>query len=91
MTQGGVWGGMCPPEKLELFENVVLNEAIWCTIFKYKQQAAGVSFTMLTFTLEQNDQKSGGAMLPPVWKVEGPLAPLPPVPLPMQDPLAKPL
>ena len=58
---------MCPPEKLELFENVVLNEAIWCTIFhhfKHKQQAAGVSFTMLTFTLEQNDQKSGGAMLP---------------------------
>ena len=32
------------------------------------------------FTLEQDGQKSGGAM-PPVWKVEGPLAPLPPPPV----------
>ena len=28
-------------------------------------------------TLEQDGQRSGWAM-PPVWKVEGPLAPLPP-------------
>ena len=28
------------------------------------------------FTLEQEGQKSGGAMPPPVWKVERPLAPL---------------
>ena len=36
------------------------------------------------FTLEQDGQKSGGPC-PPVWKVEGPLAPLdpPPVPPPM--------
>ena len=32
------------------------------------------------FTLDQDGQKSGGAMPPPVWKVEGPLAPLPPPP-----------
>ena len=32
--------------------------------------------TGVSFTLEQDGQKSGGAMSPPVWKVEGPLAPL---------------
>ena len=32
---GGVWGGCAPLRSRSFFENVVLNEAIWCTIFHH--------------------------------------------------------
>ena len=62
-----------PPHKLELSENEVLNKAIWCTIFHHVKHLT-VCLRGAFFTLEQDSQKSGGAM-PPAWKVEGPLAP----------------
>ena len=31
----GVWGGMCPLRSWSFFENIGLNEAIWCTIFHH--------------------------------------------------------
>ena len=78
-TQGGVWEGMCSLRSRSFFENV----AIWCTIFHhfkhfYSKFTAGVSCTMFRPTLEQEGQKSGGAM-PPSLKsggATGPLAPL---------------
>ena len=37
----GVSGG-CAPQKLKLFEHVVLNEAIWCTIFHHVKHLRGM-------------------------------------------------
>ena len=45
-------------------ENVVLKEVIWCTIFHHVIHLAALS-TGVSFTLEQDSQKSRGAMLPP--------------------------
>ena len=57
-----------PPQELELFFlNVVLNIAIWCTIFHHVKQQH-VYWGVLT--LEQDGQKSGGVM-PPSLKSEG--------------------
>ena len=74
-TQGSVWGGMRPLRSWSFFENVGSNEAIWCTIFHHvKHLTACLLRFFFLKTLEQDGQKSGGA-IPPVWKVEGPLAP----------------
>ena len=64
------------------FENVVLNEAIWCPSSHHVKHTTACLLQGVTFTLEQDGQKSGRAM-PPIWEVEGPLAPLlPPSPHP---------
>ena len=73
---GGVWGGMCPLRSWSSFENIGLNEAIWCTIFRHVKHSTACLFGAF-FTLEQDGQKSGGAM-PPSLKSGGPLAPPPP-------------
>ena len=75
--QGGVWG-MCSPQKLGFFFEIVgLSEAIWCTIFHNVNIYRGVCFT-----LEQDGQKSEGAM-PPSLKSGGATGPPPPVSPPM--------
>ena len=62
----GVSEGDVPPSEVgAFFENVVLNEVIWCTIFHHVKHLGPNSMsTGVSFTLEQDYQKSGGAMPP---------------------------
>ena len=77
VTQGGVWGGMCPLRSWNFFENVGSNEAIWCTIFHHiKHLTACLLRCFFFLTLEQDGQKSGGAM-PPSLKSGGATGPPP--------------
>ena len=63
-TQGGIWGWMCPPSEVgAFFENVVLNEAIWCTIFHHVKRLTA-RLLGVSFNLEQDGQKVEGAMPP---------------------------
>ena len=75
-------GGCGPLRSWSFFENVVLNEAIWCTIFHHVKHLAALSSGVF-FTLEQDSQKSGGAMPPQSEKWRGHWPPGPPVPPPM--------
>ena len=65
----GMSEGECAPSGVGafFFLNVVLNIAIWCTIFHHVKQQH-VYWGVLT--LEQDGQKSGGVM-PPSLKSEG--------------------
>ena len=45
-----------PPQKWRFFENVLLNEAIWCTIFHHVKHLTAHLLGCL-FTLEQDGQK----------------------------------
>ena len=76
MTQGDVWGGYAPLRSWSFFENVVSNEAIWCTIFHHIKHLTACLLRCF-FYFRTGWSKSGEAM-PPVRKVEGPLAPLAP-------------
>ena len=82
-------GGCAPLRSRSFFENIVLNEAIWCTIFHhFKHLTASLQLGCLLPCLLQNKRvkkkKKWRGHAPPVWKVEGPLAPLAtPVPPPM--------
>ena len=76
-----------PSEVGSFFENVVLNEAIWCTIFHH------FSYSLSFVSLSYEGPKTGWSkkwvgQAPPVKIVGGPVAPLapppPPVPPPMQ-------
>ena len=62
-TQESVWGIMCPLRSWSFFENVGLNEAIWCTFLIMLNILFGVFFFFF-FTLEQDGETSGGAMPP---------------------------
>ena len=66
---------MCPFRSWSFFENVVLDEAIWCTIFHHVKHLTACVLGYVSFTLEQDSQKSGGAM-PPSLKSGG-TTPLP--------------
>ena len=68
----GVSGGMCPLRS-HFLENVVFNEAIWCTIFHHDKHYQHIYWDV--YHLEQDGQKSGGA-IPPL-KSEGAIALLP--------------
>ena len=81
---GGVSEGGCAPLRSWSFlENVGLNEAIWCTIFHHvKHLTARVYWVIFFFALLNRMVKKVEGPCPPVWKVEGPLAPLSPPPPP---------
>ena len=53
---GSVWGGMCPLRSWSFFENVGLNEAIWCTIFHHVKHLTACLLGTF-FTVEQDGQK----------------------------------
>ena len=76
-------GALAPAVGLEVgafFENVVLNEAIWCTIFHHVKHFNSMS-TGMFFTVEQAERigqsKSGGAMPPQSEKWRGHCPPPP--------------
>ena len=76
----GVCEGECAPlRSWSFFENVGLNEAIWCTIFHHVKHltACLLGCFFFFFTLQQDGQKSGGAM-PPSLKSGGATGPLAP-------------
>ena len=76
---GGVSEGDVPLKSWSFFENVGSNEAIWCTIFHHVNHLKHLTACLLRwffFTLEQDRQKSGGAM-PPSLKSGGATGPLP--------------
>ena len=72
----GVWGGMCPPQKLELSLKCrpYLNDAIWSTVFhRVKHLTACLQGCLLYFWTGRSNKwrghapslKSGGTPLPP--------------------------
>ena len=64
---------MCPLRSWSFFENIGLNEAIWCTIFHHIKHSTACLLGHF-FTLEQDGQKSGGAV-PPSLKSGGTTGP----------------
>ena len=68
------------------FENVSSNEAIWCTIFHHLKHLTACLLRCFFFYFRTGWSKKWRGHAPPVWKMEGslaPLAPPPPVPPPM--------
>ena len=49
--QGGVWGGLCPLRSWSFFENVGLNEAIWCTILHHVKHLTAFLLGLFFFFL----------------------------------------
>ena len=72
-TGANVWGGMCPPQKLELFENVVLNEVIWCTIFHHDNHLTALLLGCLS--LQNRTVKKVRGHAPPSLKSRGAMPP----------------
>ena len=70
VTQGVSEGRCAPLRSWSFFENVGLNEAIWCTIFHHVKHLTACLLGRF-FTLQQDGQKSGGAMLPQSEKWRG--------------------
>ena len=77
-TQGGVWGGMCPPEKLELFWKCGLKWSDLVHYFSSCETIFNSMFIEVFFNFRTGWSKKWRGQAPPIWKVEGPLAPLAP-------------
>ena len=70
---------MPPLRSWSFFENVVLNEAIWCTIFHHvKHLTACLMGCLLQCTLQQDSQKKWRGHAPTSLKSGGATAPRPP-------------
>ena len=72
---GGCLRRDVPPSEVGAFlKNLGSNGAIWCTIFHHLKHLTACLFRCFFFTLEQDGQKSGGAM-PPSLKSGGATGP----------------
>ena len=67
-------GDVPPSEVGAFFENVGSNEVIWCTIFHHVKHLTACLLRCF-FYFRTGWSKKWRGHAPPVWKVEGPLAP----------------
>ena len=79
-AEGCLRGPPSPLRSWSFFENVGSNEAIWCTIFPHVKHLTACLLRFF-FYFRTGWSKKWRGHAPPVWKVEGPLAPLVPPPM----------